>query len=356
MDGSPDGAVTNVPMVDCGLGDSPCTGASGAICLISRGNISFSDKVLACQNSGGLAAIIYNNEPGMLYGTLNGVVTSIPSVGISDADGAAILEAVNAGTTTGSVELGVGNYDSYNGTSMATPHVAGVAALVWSHAPDAGAVAIRQALQATAIDLGAAGRDNSFGHGLVQAAAAVDALTGGGGGGGGGGGSGNTAPTASFTFQCTDLACSFDASGSSDSDGSISSYAWSFGDGSSASGVTANHSYSADGTYTVTLTVTDNAGATGTASENVNVSAPSAGGITLSASGYKVKGVQTADLTWSGAGSANVDIRRDGVTIMTTPDDGAYTDNIGNKGGGSYTYQVCEAGTSTCSGTVTVTF
>ena len=36
---------------------------------------------------------------------------------------------------------------------------------------------------------------------------------------------GNTAPTASFTYACTDLACSFDGSGSSDSDGWI--YSWS---------------------------------------------------------------------------------------------------------------------------------
>jgi serine protease len=62
---------------------------------------------------------------------------------------------------------------------MATPHVAGVAALIWSHAPSAGAAAIRQALQQTAIDLGPIGRDNSYGFGLVQARAAVDLLTGG---------------------------------------------------------------------------------------------------------------------------------------------------------------------------------
>jgi PKD repeat protein len=341
--------------VDCGLGEATCAGATGAICLISRGNISFADKVLACQAGGGAAAVIYNNEPGMLYGTMGGVATAIPSVGVSQADGLAILDAVRAGGATGSVELGVGNYDRYNGTSMATPHVAGVAALVWSHVPGAGAVAIREALQATAIDLGDAGRDNSFGYGLVQAAAAVNALTGGSGGGGGGG---NTAPTASFTSSCTNLACSFDASGSGDSDGSISSYSWNFGDGSSGVGESPSHTYTAAGTYTVTLTVTDNAGATGTASDSVTISAPGTGGISLSASGYKVKGVQTADLTWAGATSTNVDIKRDGVTITPTPtpNDGAYTDNIGNKGGGSYTYQVCEAGTDTCSATVTVTF
>lgn len=77
--------------------------------------------------------------------------------------------------------------------------------------------------------------------------------------------------------------------------------------------------------------------------------------ITLSANGYKVKGVQHADLTWSGADS--VDVYRDNFaneidTTSTSP----YTDNIGNKGGGSYTYQVCEAGTSNCSDPVNVIF
>jgi len=45
------------------------------------------------------------------------------------------------------------------------------------------------------------------------------------------------------------------------------------------------------------------------------------------------------------------------VKIVTTANDGAYTDNIGQKGSGvSYTYKVCEAGTSTCSNESTVIF
>ena len=54
--------------------------------------------------------------------------------------------------------------------------------------------------------------------------------------------------------------------------------------------------------------------------------------------------------------SADVDIYRDGVIVLTTANDGSETDPIDLRGGGSYTYQVCEAGTSTCSGEVTVTF
>ena len=68
------------------------------------------------------------------------------------------------------------SYASWDGTSMATPHVSGVAALVWSHYPQCNAAQIRNALIATAEDLGNPGRDNYYGHGLVQAKAMYDAL------------------------------------------------------------------------------------------------------------------------------------------------------------------------------------
>jgi len=51
-----------------------------------------------------------------------------------------------------------------------------------------------------------------------------------------------------------------------------------------------------------------------------------------------------------------VDIYRDGVVIATTPNDGLYDDSTGTTGQASFTYQVCEAGTSTCSNDVVVTF
>ncbi len=72
-------------------------------------------------------------------------------------------------------------YAYYDGTSMATPHASAVAALVWSSKPTATNAEIRTALQSSALDLGTAGRDNSYGYGLVQAKAAITALGGGGG-------------------------------------------------------------------------------------------------------------------------------------------------------------------------------
>lgn len=70
--------------------------------------------------------------------------------------------------------LGIGwDYWYFAGTSMASPHVAGVAALVKSLHPEYGPDQIRQVLQDTAEDLGDPGWDEIYGWGLVDAYAAV---------------------------------------------------------------------------------------------------------------------------------------------------------------------------------------
>ena len=84
---------------------------------------------------------------------------------------------------------------------------------------------------------------------------------------------------------------------------------------------------------------------------------PPADAVTLTAVAYKVKGLQKADLSWSPSDtSTSVDVLRNDVRITTTTNDGSYRDDINKKGGGSYTYQVCVAGTPTCSNPVTITF
>jgi len=174
----------------------------------------------------------------------------------------------------------------------------------------------------------------------------------------GGGGPTNSAPTASFTDSCTDLNCSF-TDGSSDSDGTIVSRSWNFGDGNSSAAQNPSHSYASAGTYTVTLTVTDDDGATDSTSSSVTVSegGTGGGGVDLaSVSAYKVKGKKRWDYSWSGATSTNVDIVLDGTVRATTANDGAYTLSTNQKGGGTHSHQVCEAGTSTCSDVVNTTF
>jgi hypothetical protein len=78
--------------------------------------------------------------------------------------------------------------------------------------------------------------------------------------------------------------------------------------------------------------------------------------ITLSGAGRKVGGINTVRLTWSGATSTDVDVYRNGTLIVTTPNDGSYLDSTGDAGRARYTYELCEAGTSTCSNDATVTF
>jgi hypothetical protein len=163
------------------------------------------------------------------------------------------------------------------------------------------------------------------------------------------------APVASFTYQCVELDCTFDAAGSYDPDGgAIAGYVWDFGDGGHASGVTTSHTFAA-GTHNVALTVTDDEASTDTDSQEITAS--QAGDITLTAEGYKDKGVHHVGLTWGGVLSSQVDIFRDGDLIATWPSGTVpYIDNTGQKGSGSYLYQVCEAGTAVCSAVVTVTF
>ena len=164
----------------------------------------------------------------------------------------------------------------------------------------------------------------------------------------------NEPPTASFTVETDGLTAYFDASGSSDADGSIEGYSWDFGDGNKANGVTVSHTYAYSGTYTVRLTVADNEGALGTTTQSVTVSGDS--DIVLSATGYKLRGLQKARLDWYGTAAERVDVYRNNVWITTTANSGSHIDNIDQRGRGTYIYQICEAGTGTCSNEATVVF
>ncbi len=69
-----------------------------------------------------------------------------------------------------------GYRSDYSGTSMATPHVAGVACLMFSKNPELLPVEIDSIIQVTAWDQGVLGKDNDFGAGIIQADQAVDAV------------------------------------------------------------------------------------------------------------------------------------------------------------------------------------
>jgi Subtilisin-like serine proteases len=126
----------------------------------------------------------------------------------------------------------VNRYATYSGTSMATPHVSGVAALIWSLYPTKSAQEVWQAMIQSAKDKGSPGRDNYYGFGIVQAKDAANLL---------GDVSFTSSPTATPT--CVDS-----PEGWYDSDGPTFNCQWystgsncaTYGDSYANQGVTAN--------------------------------------------------------------------------------------------------------------------
>jgi glucose/arabinose dehydrogenase len=173
--------------------------------------------------------------------------------------------------------------------------------------------------------------------------------------------SGNTAPTVTITSPANNAtftagaAVSLQATASDTEDGTLTAaLAWtSDRDGFLGTGGSVTVSTLSVGTHVLTAAVTDSGGLTGSATRTVTVTATPA--ISLTARGYKVKGVNTVDLTWTNASSSTVQVYRNGVS-RTVSNSGSLTDNIGTKGSGTYVYKVCETGTAKCSNEVTVVF
>jgi len=69
-----------------------------------------------------------------------------------------------------------GGYSTMTGTSMATPHVSGLAALLWSFAPFLTIDQVENSIESTADDLGAPGKDDYFGYGRINAGRALNSL------------------------------------------------------------------------------------------------------------------------------------------------------------------------------------
>jgi serine protease len=162
-----------------------CGNMSNKICLVQRvdnqgASYPEINAVKACKTAGASGVIVYSNTalPGLQNPFLvdaNSEIT-IPTMSVSRATGLALKAQIGATTTV--ENQGSKDYAYYNGTSMATPHVSGVATLVWSYHPSCTAKQVRAALLATADDLGVAGRDDKTGFGMINAVAAKTYLDG----------------------------------------------------------------------------------------------------------------------------------------------------------------------------------
>lgn len=393
-------ASSGFTSISDGRGTDDCNGhgthvagtVGGTTYGVAKGVSLIAVRVLSCQGSGTTSGVIAGVDwvtgkhvkPAVANMSLGGGASSTLDDAVNNSIAAGVIYAVAAGnsnanacnysparaanaitvgaTTSTDARASYSNYGScldifapgssitsawyssttatntISGTSMASPHVAGVAALYLQGSPGANPAAVTSAITSNAT----LGKVGNAGTGSPNALLYMGFF----------GGSGNQAPAASFTYSCTGLTCSFNGSGSNDPDGSITTFAWTFGDGTSGSGVTPNKTYSSAGTRTVILTVTDNGGLTGTQSQTVTTTAPSTG-INLTVSMSKTRGINSANLSWTGAGTS-VDVYRNNAKIATQSGT-TYSDDLG-RGGGTATYHVCNNGTSTCSNSVTVSY
>ena len=182
------------PTKACGPGSSLASAieyawARGALCVVAAGNDS--------QAGTEPLATGYRNEHAIVVVATNSA-DGRPSYSNIAGDAMWAVSAPGSSVLSTWYTYPIGDhkeYDFSSGTSMAAPHVSGAAALLFAKGLNAQQVVDR--ILGTAKDIGAAGKDRTFGYGRLDVALATDLavpppnqVTGGGGGGGSGGGGG----------------------------------------------------------------------------------------------------------------------------------------------------------------------
>jgi hypothetical protein len=98
--------------------------------------------------------------------------------------------------------------------------------------------------------------------------------------------------------------------------------------------------------------VSDADGKTDASTQDIILSEVPSGGLTLTARGYKVRGIRKVDLEWSGSNATSIEIFRNGLSIKSTENDGFYTDELGRVSG-TFTYQISDGSSESNEASVT---
>ncbi len=151
---------------------------NGAIAICNFGDFFGTDQTIHNMIASGASGLILltTSAGGGYY---NDIDYPIVTLALDRASGKQLVHgALTRSASLVSTRSDEPGYRLWQGTSFSTPHVAGVAALIWSAHKTKPASAVRQALTSTARDLGDPGRDPYYGFGLIQAKAALQALSG----------------------------------------------------------------------------------------------------------------------------------------------------------------------------------
>lgn len=134
--------------------------ARGKILVAAAGNTYGGNVLFPAQFENCIAVSATNNNDNLAEFSAVGSAIDLAAPG---------AEVYSAFGTPGTGDT----YAVLSGTSMAAPHVAGLAGLLWSINPALSASRVRQILESTAQDLGSQGRDNQFGAGRIDAGRAA---------------------------------------------------------------------------------------------------------------------------------------------------------------------------------------
>ncbi len=171
-------------LVPAGLGkpeDFSQINVAGKFALIQRGEIRFTEKVANAIAAKAAGVVLYNNTAGLVQGIASeGVLLDIPVVMIEQTVGQDFVTKLTAGEK---ISMEISNvktdYSIFDGTSMAAPHVAGVAALIRSANKNLTPAQVKTILATTVLAVPAANNStNEYGAGIVQADKAVKAAVG----------------------------------------------------------------------------------------------------------------------------------------------------------------------------------